>query len=159
MTLAAQLATVDPDELIERSGVSRSVVYRAIKDRRLPERGPNGAKLRAALDAMAAPGNGAAPIEDASMEAKRRLDMEHKRIQSQIAQLQLDEAAGLVVQRAAVESAHRHAAVEMRRGAEVLRREVRAVTPAKARSRVLAVVDAELVRLRERIARALVIDS
>ena len=68
------LASVTAEQLMTVSGVSKSVVGRALKLGRLPSKGPNLAKLQDALASIVATGTGAAAhkkVVDTALQAER----------------------------------------------------------------------------------------
>ena len=151
MNEAEALATVSPAALAAASGVPEATTYRVCRQRRLPKRGPNAAPLREALERLHAnPSAGTVDRKRAADIEKRALEVEQLRRRNAI-------ESGLLVYRASVDTAHRTAGTEMRRGGEQMRRELAQLVPETHRAVFLAAFDSEWSRVRERVARALVV--
>ena len=144
MNIESALASITAEQLIAASGVSKSVVGRAMKEGRLPSKGPNAVKLREALERVTSVGRGL-------MEYKKNIDAALAAEKLEAARRENHLRMGALVPRETVGAAHRRAASEYRRGAETLRRDLAGTCDAG----TLARLDAGLEALRLRLAEAL----
>ena len=144
MNIESALASVTAEQLIAASGVSKSVVGRALKSGRLPSKGPNREKLSSGLERILATGTGGGAYKK-SVDAALVVEKLYRAKQDNALR------TGALLPRDKIIDAHRRAAAEFRRGAESLRRDLAATCdPA-----TLARLDAGLEALRLALAAAL----